>query len=338
MYWIRWFFKELWWYLTYEHYGRRRLRPATWGLLFTLPLLAAFYLLALGLGQRSALPGERPAPTLPPLTKTAIFAAVTATAQAPTRTPAPRCPEDPRLWQLVPLQGTLRDPKTGKPIQLPKPPQRIEPACVYEGLARDLAHTLVPNPDVPAPSVEDKVLSVPWFWAPGMEAPQIQAKPVKRENFDVYYDAKGKRIDHLYLPYTAVATGDPDFPILVYVYSDGPLAWGVARQEGREDIWARYRIEGGEVARGILAVAYDLKIRRWVRIAYKRPFPPRDIHAVPAGSAEDLAKLFGLPLWRRSELLARFGLEEIFPETINPSTVKPIGTLIIRPEGSEVRR
>jgi hypothetical protein len=112
----------------------------------------------------------------------------------------------------------------------------------------------------------------------------------------------------------------------------------VARQEGREDIWARYRIEGGEVARGILAVVYDLKIRRWVRIAYKRPFPPRDIHAVPAGSAEDLAKLFGLPLWRRSELLARFGLEEIFPETISPSTVKPIGTLIIRPEGTEARR
>ena len=29
MSWIRWFFKELWWYLTYEHYGKRRLRPAT---------------------------------------------------------------------------------------------------------------------------------------------------------------------------------------------------------------------------------------------------------------------------------------------------------------------
>jgi hypothetical protein len=85
-------------------------------------------------------------------------------------------------------------------------------------------------------------------------------------------------------------------------------------------------------------VAYDAKARRWVRIAYKRPLPPRDIHAVPAGSAEDLAKLFGLPLWRRSELLARFGLEEIFPETINPSTVKPIGTLIISPEGAEARR
>jgi hypothetical protein len=233
MYWIRWFFKELWWYLTYEHYGRRRLRPATWGLLFTLPLLAAFYLLALGLGQQAALPGERPAPTLPPLTKTAIFAAVTATAQAPTRTPVPRCPEDPRLWQLVPLQGTLRDPKTGQPIRLPKPPQRIEPSCVYEGLARDLAHTLVPNPDVPAPSVEDKVLSVPWFWAPGMEAPQIQAKPRRTQEWGAYYDAQGKRIDELYLPYTAVATKDPDFPVLVYVFVDIPEAAWLKGRQGR---------------------------------------------------------------------------------------------------------
>ncbi|SNB60168.1 hypothetical protein [Thermoflexus hugenholtzii] len=339
MSWIRWFFKELWWYLTYEHYGKRRLRPATWGLLLTLPLLAAFYLLALGLGQRSALPGERPAPTLPPLTKTAVFAAVTATAQAPTRTPAPLCPEDPRLWKLVPIEAGLRDPQTGQPIRLPKPPQRIEPPCVYEGLARDLAHTLVPNPDVPAPSVEGKVLSVPWFWAPGMEVPQVQVESMKPEDFTAYYDAQGKRIDDLYLAYTAVATGDPDFPVLVYIYSDQlQLAWGVSRQEGREDLWGRYRIEGGEVSRAILAVAYDPKTRHWVSIAYKRPFPPRATHAVPAGSAEDLARLFGLPLWRRSELLSRFGLQDIFPETINPSTVKPIGTLIISPEGAEVKR
>ncbi|WP_159461577.1 hypothetical protein, partial [Thermoflexus hugenholtzii] len=59
---------------------------------------------------------------------------------------------------------------------------------------------------------------------------------------------------------------------------------------------------------------------------------------VPAGSAEDLAKLFGLPLWRRSELLARFGLKEIFPEAVDPSKAKPIGTLIVSPEGTEARR
>ena len=338
MYWIRWFFKELWWYLTYEHYGRRRLRPATWGLLFTLPLLAAFYLLALWLGQRAALPGERPAPTLPPLTKTAIFAAVTATAQAPTRTPAPRCPEDPRLWQLVPLQGTLRDPKTGQPIQLPKPPQRIEPSCVYEGLARDLAHTLVPNPDIPAPSVEDKVLSVPWFWAPGMEVPQIQVKPRRTQDWGAAYDAQGKRIDELYLPYTAVATKDPDFPVLVYVYVDIPEAAWVKGRVEEEEFWGRYRIEGGEAIRGIQAIAYDPKARRWVGVSFPAPRPPRIVHAVPRGSAEDLAKLFGLPLWRRSELLARVGLQDPSPGTVDPATIQPVGIMIISPEGSVVER
>jgi hypothetical protein len=237
MYWIRWFFKELWWYLTYEHYGRRRLRPATWGLLFTLPLLAAFYLLALGLGQQAALPGERPAPTLPPLTKTAIFAAVTATAQAPTRTPAPRCPEDPRLWQLVPLQGTLRDPKTGQPIQLPKPPQRIEPACVYEGLARDLAHTLVPNPDVPAPSVEDKVLSVPWFWAPGMEAPHDPGwRLERRANFDDRtMTPRGSGLTTSICPTRPSPPGIPTSRSSSTSMRMVPWPGGVARQEGRED-------------------------------------------------------------------------------------------------------
>jgi len=234
----------------------------------------------------------------------------------------------------------MRDPKTGRPIQLPKPPQRIEPPCVYEGLARDLAHTLVPNPDIPAPSVEDKVLSVPWFWAPGMDVPIIRLVPERRNVFEVGYDTQGRRIDHLYLPYTAIATGDPDFPILVYVYEDVLQgAWVQSRREGREeDRWIRIQLREGEVWRSVAGVAYDAKARRWVRIAYKFPLPPRDIHAVPAGSAEDLAKLFELPLWRRSELLSRFGLKDPFPETINPSTVKPIGTLIVSPEGVEARR
>ena len=339
MYWIRWFFKELWWYLTYEHYGKRRLRPATWGLLLTLPLLAAFYLLALGLGQRSALPGERPAPTLPPLTKTAIFAAVTATAQAPTRTPAPLCPEDPRLWQLVPIEAGLRDPQTGQPIRLPKPPQRIEPPCVYEGLARDLAHTLVPNPNAPAPSVEGKVLSVPWFWAPGMEVPQAQVEPSQMEEFTTRYDAQGKQIDSFFFPYMAIATGDPDFPILVYVYQDSPgMAWGRLHREGEEDLWGRYRIEGGEVSRTILAMAYDPKARRWVRAAFRIPLPPRGTHVVPAGSAEDLAKLFGLPLWRRSELLARAGLSDPFPDRVDTAQLRPVVEFVIRPDGMEQRK
>ena len=83
------------------------------------------------------------------------------------------------------------------------------------------------------------------------------------------------------------------------------------------------------------ALAYDARLRRWVGAAKIFPLPPRDVHAVPAGSAEDVAKLFGLPLWRRAELLARAGLQDPFPESIDPSTVKPIGTLIVSPEGEE---
>jgi hypothetical protein len=51
-----------------------------------------------------------------------------------------------------------------------------------------------------------------------------------------------------------------------------------------------------------------------------------------------VAALFGLPLWRRGELLARFGLKDIFPESVNPAEAKPIGTLIVRPDGAEARR
>jgi hypothetical protein len=246
------------------------------------------------------------------------------------------------MWQLVPLQVGLRDPKTGKPIQLPKPPQRIDPPCVYEGLARDLARSLVPNPDFPTPAVRGKTLSVPWFWAPGMEAPTIRVIVDQGvDYFEADYDAGGRRIEDLFLPYTAVATGDPDYPVLVYVYRDLPgVAWALGRRVESEEPfqWLRIRLEGGEVARFVSPAVYEAKTRRWVWIQYATPLPPRDTHAVPAGSAEDVAKLFGLPLWRRGELLARFGLKDIFPESVNPAEAKPIGTLIVRPDGAEARR
>jgi len=142
--------------------------------------------------------------------------------ETPTPSPASpsvsACPEDPQVWALVEIPSPLRDPRTGEPILLPKPPQRIEPACVYEGLARDLARSLVPNPDFPAPAVRGKTLSVPWFWAPGMEAPTIRVEVETVGSFEASYDAGGRRIEDLFLPYTAVATGDPDYPVLVYVY------------------------------------------------------------------------------------------------------------------------
>jgi len=298
---------------------------------------------------RPAGPSETARPTStppPPASPTATATQAVLKIETPTATPAPAsasvCPEDPRAWQLVPLQAGLRDPKTGKPIQLPKPPQRIDPPCVYEGLARDLARSLAPNPDLPTPAARGKTLSVPWFWAPGIEVPTIQVIVDQGVGyFEADYDAGGRRIEELFLPYTAVATGDPDYPVLVYVYRDLPgVAWALGRRVGSEGPfqWLRIRLEGGEVARFVFPVVYEAKTRRWVWIQYATPLPPRDTHAVPAGSAEDVAALFGLPLWRRGELLARFGLKDIFPESINPAEAKPIGTLIVRPDGVEARR
>jgi hypothetical protein len=333
--------KAIWEYLTYERYGRRALRPGARIALGAAVAALAVILLGTAWSWRTARTGARPAPTLPPPTATAVFAAVTATARAPTPTPAPACPEDPRAWALVPLQAGLRDPKTGKPIQLPKPPQRIDPPCVYEGLARDLARSLVPNPDLPEPSARGKTLSVPWFWAPGMEAPTIRVIVESADYFEAGYDTGGKRIETRYVPYTAVATGDPDYPVLAYVYQDDPgVAWVMGRPVNREESfqWLRIRLEGGEVQRVVLPVVYEAKTRRWIWIGYLSRLPPRHTHAVPAGSAEDVAALFGLPLWRRGELLARFGLKDIFPESVNPGEAKPIGTLIVRPDGAEARR
>ncbi|GBD09129.1 hypothetical protein HRbin22_01376 [Candidatus Thermoflexus japonica] len=327
--------KEIYEYLTYDYYGKRRWRPAAYGLLLTLAV-AAGMLLAGGIFALQAPRGARPAPTLPPPTATAVFATVTAAAVRPTATPAPQCPEDPILWKLVEVRPFL-DPKTGKSVQLPKPPQRIDPPCVYEALARDFAHTLVPNPDIPAPSAE-KTLSVPWFWAPGTEIPQIQLKSGQVREFSAPYDARGRRIDRLFLSYTAVATGDPDFPVLVYIYEDAPqAAWLIGRQAGEEDQWYRLELQGGEVYRFIAPMAYDGKGRRWVRMLYRSPLPPRWSHAVPAGSVESLAQLLGFPLWRRSELLSRFGLNEVFPDTVNPSSLKPELTVILGPNGVERR-
>jgi hypothetical protein len=320
------------------------MRFERWAIALVAVILAAAGSACQGLPGR---PSETARPTStppPPASPTATATQAVLKIETPTATPAPAsasvCPEDPRVWQLVPLQVGLQDPKTGKTIQLPKPPQRIDPPCVYEGLARDLARSLVPNPDFPTPAVRGKTLSVPWFWAPGMEVPTIRVEVETDAFFEASYDAGGRRIEDLFLPYTAVATGDPDYPVLAYVYQDNPgAAWALGRRVDREEPfqWLRIRLEGGEVSRFVVPMIYEARTRRWIWSAYPTLLP-RDLHAVPAGSAESLAELFGLPLWRRSELLARFGLKEIFPEAVDPAQARPIGTLIIRPDGAEARR
>ncbi|MDW8065999.1 MAG: hypothetical protein RMK32_10280, partial [Anaerolineae bacterium] len=158
--------KALFEYLTYDRYGRRRPRPAVYGLLAAVVVILGM-MLAAGVFALQAPPAvPQPVPTFAPPTATAIVARIaTATASAPpTNTPAPLCPEDPRLWRLVEIQPYL-DPKTGKPVQRLKPIYRIEPACVYAGFWRDAAHILFLT-DPPKPTVEKRVENVPWYWSP----------------------------------------------------------------------------------------------------------------------------------------------------------------------------
>jgi hypothetical protein len=341
MYWIRWFFKELWWYLTYEHYGRRRLRPATWGLLFTLPLLAAFYLLALWLGQRSALPGERPAPTLPPLTKTAIFAAVTATAQTPTRTPAPRCPEDPRLWRLVEVRPFL-DPKTGQPLPLPKPVMRIEPTCVYEGFLRDLTEVLIAATRNLSPTAAPRI-AVPWFELPGDQIVERIFQPVDDGGVKLaFYDSQGKRIDEAWHVYNARPTGNPDFPVVLYVDLDVPQpAWAVNYRVHPETglrvtTIGRVRLEGASGFRHVYVWFYDARQRRWFLGGFVEKTERRR-YAVDVNDRTwaQTAQAFGLPYQRRSELLARFSLPDAAPPTLPPRGEDTrTGTLHASPDGA----
>jgi hypothetical protein len=117
------------------------------------------------------------------------------------------------------------------------------------------------------------------------------------------------------------------------------IAWALSRGAGSEESfqWGRVRLEGGEAARFVLAAVYEAKTRRWIPGSLSI-VPPRLTHAVPAGSAEDVAALFGLPLWRRGELLARFGLKEIFPDAVDPAKAQPAFTVIVRPDGAEARR
>jgi len=303
-----------------------RFEPSRWALL----PLAAILFACQGKPAGSPVPAHptstRPAPTvaLPPATPTPQ-------AVAPTSSSPAACLEEPDRWSLIPIESG------GKPVSPPS--QRIDPPCVYEALARDLARTLIPAPDALIPSVADRTLSVPWFWAPGTEIPQTQVRPDRPGDFVAFYDARGRKIDEFFLPYTAVATGDPDFPVLVYIYDDKPQeAWGTLHREGEEDLWVRYEIQGGEVVRSVIVMVYDAQARRWVPGAYPRNAPtPRAVHAVPAGSAEQLAGLFGLPLWRRGELLARAGLKDIFPDSVNPAALKPAATFVVSPEGMERR-
>ncbi|GBD07777.1 hypothetical protein HRbin22_00003 [Candidatus Thermoflexus japonica] len=313
--------KEIYEYLTYEHYGKRRWRPAAYGLLLTLAV-AAGMLLAGGIFALQAPRGARPAPTLPPPTATAVFATATATAVRPTATPAPQCPEDPILWKLVEVRPFL-DPKTQKPVQLPKPIYRIDPPCVYQGLWRDLATALFADyTRADVPPLVDKLVEVPWYWDPGPE--------ITREIIGIYlswadylfYDREGRKIDEILTIYTALPTGDPDYPVLVYLYRDSPGAayivqWGDTPEgpfSGRvTEIWP-VRLEGGTVLRRVIPVLYHAGVHRWFLADGKGML--RRMHVVEADGS-GLWEVLGVRGTTRSELGRIFGKKDFFPDRVD---------------------
>ncbi|MFN3928122.1 MAG: hypothetical protein ACK4OK_00600 [Thermoflexus sp.] len=311
--------REVWEYLTYDVYGKRRPRPVVYGLLAAVGLIVFFLVGGWWLG-RGAPPAEpQPMPTLPPPTKTAI--AATATARVPpTPTAAPACPTDPVLWKFEEVFVGW-DPQTAQPIRLPKPLYRIHPPCVYEGLWRDVAGKLfLTRSD--APSVE-KWVEAPWYWNPGLEIIQRPFSPAPVSGMaSTVYDREGRRIDEVLTAYTALSTGDPDFPVVFYLYRDFPGAAYFAEWEGGRDagritkIWP-VRLSGGNVLRMVMTYLYDARQGRWFWVYLKKnEVYPRRIHVVDADGSR-LWEMLGVRGYRRSELAKAFGIQEFFPERID---------------------
>ncbi|MCS6964971.1 MAG: hypothetical protein NZM16_13130, partial [Thermoflexus sp.] len=260
----------------------------------------------------------QPVPTFAPPTATAIAERIaTATASAPpTPTPAPLCPDDPRLWRLVEMRPFL-DPKTGNPIQMLKPDYRIEPLCVYQGFWRDVAHSLFLS-DPPKPTVEKEVKNVPWYWKPGPDIVYYPHYPDQQKRDFLFYDREGRRIDEVLTPITAAWTGDPDYPVVVYMYRDYPgAAYVVQWEKGQIVSISRVVLSSKEetVVRRVFVYLYDAQSKHWVmgnaRFRYERA-----IHSV-SGDGSWFWEVYGVPGFRRSELAARFGLRDFFPERIN---------------------
>jgi len=327
--------RAIWEYLTYERYGRRIMRPAAVGMLGTTLAVGAIAPIILA-ACLMAPPPVRPAPTLPPPTATAVFATATAVASQPTATPAPLCPEDPQLWQLVEIQP-FQDPKTGKPVRLLKPIYRIEPPCVYQGLWRDLADALFATytrADVP-PKIDKKV-EVPWYWDPGPEITRKTIGIYLAWKDYLFYDRAGRKIDEILTLYTALSTGDPDYPVLVYLYRDYPGAaygvqWGGATEgvfSGRiQEIWP-VRLEGGTVLRRVTPVLYHAGVRRWFRADGKDM--PRRMHVVEADGS-GLWEVLGVQGTTRSELGRAFGKKDFFPDQVDLKAYPMEKTLTFTP-------
>ncbi|WP_322799347.1 hypothetical protein [Thermoflexus sp.] len=160
--------------------------------------------------------------------------------------------------------------------------------------------------------------NVPWYWKPGPDIVYYPFYPDQQDRDFLFYDREGRRIDEVLTPITAVWTGDPDYPVLVYLYRDYPgAAYGIQWTGGRIVSVSPVIFSSKEetVVRRVDSFLYDARIKRWVggntRFRYERA-----IHSV-SGDGSWFWEVYGVPGFRRSELAARFGLREFFPERIN---------------------
>ncbi len=288
---------------------RRRIQRGGMGLFW----MVGIVLLAVSCARPGS---ETPSPTAP----VAPTASVTVIAPRPTATPADdspsACPKDPSQWRLVEI-STVRDPY-GVPLY------RIDPLCVYEGFWRDVALHEFLAPDRPTVSKE-KWVDIPWYWESGESTPQKPFKPITAvaDKGFAYYDREWRRIDRIYTPYTTLRTGDPDFPMVIYLYDDRPGAVYYVQWEQGKIAYARpYSLKDGTVLRKIDIWFYDVQALHWFPVASKVGI------IYPCGLSSE--RMDGSKLWealgvkgfRRSELGEAFGLQEIFPERLDPKALE----------------
>ncbi|GBD07775.1 hypothetical protein HRbin22_00001 [Candidatus Thermoflexus japonica] len=265
-------------------------------------------------------PAAPVSPTLAPPTPAAVSTPASGSA----------CPEDPARWSLVPLSGP-----GGKPVQ--PPPQRIDPPCVYQGLWRDLATALFADyTRADVPPLADKKVEVPWYWDPGPEITRKVIGIYLSWGGYLFYDREGRKIDEILTIYTALPTGDPDYPVLVYLYRDSPGAayivqWGDTPEgpfSGRvTEIWP-VRLEGGTVLRRVIPVLYHAGVHRWFLADGKGML--RRMHVVEADGS-GLWEVLGVRGTTRSELGRIFGKKDYFPDRVDLKAYPMEKTLTFTP-------
>lgn len=294
--------------------GRRSKRRWVWS--------AAVGLVLLTVG--CARPGPEPPSPTAPATPTASgptpTAPATATVLQATATPAgassSACPKDPNQWRLVEITS-VRDPY-GVPLY------RIDPPCVYDSFWHDVTLHEFRAPDRPVVSKE-KWVDIPWYWEPGAPIPQKPFKPFtpKVGKGFALYNRDWRWIDPIYTPYTTLRTGDPDFPMVIYLYEDyAGVAYYVQWDQGKIAYARPYSLVDGNILRAVMPWFYDVRMMRWFPVALRTEIVYPCFLRSERRDGSKLWEALGVKGFRRSELAQAFGLQEIFPERLDPKALK----------------